>query len=327
MSYRRFVVLHVDPVTHRTIGASPWQPSLAKARRVFDLYVRTSKPGAAIVLLDHHGQAVDQTASVHWPANRNRAGNPARARARASMLEARDALRALREERRAKRPALRADDAAERRKRIQSAIERLAVQLAEIRAEFRRRRAELAAEQRAAIMETRARHKQNVAAIRAEIRDRDAQRWARLAELRRAVAEQRAILASLRSESAIKRGKRAAEPFQEAIDVAERAIESQRPDLLIAWRHFRGKRGALARLRDWYRAGKAKLRKGSPKSAAGETMGVSFIEYADENPDLLAYAYEQEQGALERGRPMDLDDDDAWRNLPVREDAVEGAPF
>lgn len=240
---------------------------------------------------------------------RNRAGNPARARVRAELLEARDALGTLRDERRAKRPALRADDAAERRKRIDAAIDRLRGQLSEIRATFRRRRAELAAEQRAALLDARARHRLNLAAIRTEIRDRDAQRWARLLELRRVVAEKRALLASMRSESAMRRGRRAAEPYQEALHIAESAVEYGRPDLLIAWRHFRKSRGASKRLREWYRAGKERLRKGAPRSAAGETIGVSFIEYADENPDVLAAAYEAEERAAERLAARESDSD------------------
>lgn len=255
---------------------------------------------------------------------RNRAGNPARARVRAELLEARDALRTLRDERRAKRPALRADDAAERRKRIDAAIERLRGQLSEIRAEFRRRRAELAAEQRAALLEARARHRVNLAAIRAEIRDRDAQRWARLLELRRVVAEKRALLAGMRSESAMRRGRRSAEPFAEALHVAERAVEFQRPELLPAWREFLRGRGSRTRLREWYRIGKAKLRKDAPRSAAGETIGVAFVEYADENPDLLQEAYNREQ---ERYARMAEPEPEDWENLPIRDEAIEGVPF
>lgn len=253
----------------------------------------------------------------------NRAGNPARARVRAELLEARDALRTLRDERKARRPSLRADDAAERRKRIDAAIERLSVELTGIRAEFRRRRAELAVEQRAAIVEARARHRANLAAIRTEIRGRDAQRWARLEELRRAVAEKRAILAGMRSESAIRRGRRSAEPFQEALHVAEQAIESARPDLVLAWREFTRSRGSRTRLRDWYRAGKERLRKGSPRSAAGETIGVAFVEYADENPDLIQAAYQRAEESYGE-RP----DEEDWRNLPISENQyVEGVPF
>jgi len=321
---RRFVVVHVDPVTHRTLGASPWL-SMVKARALFEQYLRTARPDAAIVLLDEHGQAVEQTSNLHWPANRNRAGNPARAKARADLLEARDALRALRERKRTQGPSLRERDRDERQASIRAAIDRQRELLAGIRAEFRRRRAQLAEEQRAAIVEARARHRLNLSQIRQTIRDRAAQRWAELAELRRAVAEKRAILAGMASETRRKAARRAAEPFQEALHVATNAIENQRPDLLVAWRHFRGSRGSLSRLRDWYRAGKARLRKGAPKSDAGETIGVSFIEYADENPDLLAYAYEREQSALERMRPDEGEDD--WRHMPIREEAMEGVPF
>lgn len=299
---RRFVVLHVDPVTHRTIGASPWLDSLVKARALFDLYVRTSRPGAAIVMLDGRGQPVQQTANLHWPSNRNRAGNPARTRARAELLEARDKLRELRERKRADRPSLRAVDRAEATQRIGAAIEKLRGTLQKIRAEFSRRRAELAAEQKAAIADARARHRLNLQAIRAEVRDRDAKRWAELAELRRAVAEKRSILASLASEKRIKAGRRAAEPFQEALAVAEYNVEGSRPDLLIAWKHFRKSRGGTKRLREWYKAGKARLRKGAARSAAGETIGESFVEYADENPDVLSSAYEAEERATERAQ-------------------------
>ena len=259
-------------------------------------------------------------------ANANRAGNPARARIRAELLEARDALRTLRDERRAKRPSLRADDAAERRKRIDAAIERLSAELAGIRAEFRRRRAEIAAEQRAAIVEARARHRANLAAIRTEIRGRDAQRWARLEELRRAVAEKRAILAGMRSESAMRRGRRSAEPFQEALHVAEQAIESARPDLVLAWREFVRSKGGRARMRDWYRAGKERLRKGSPRSAAGETIGVAFQEYADENPDIVQEAYSREEERYARMTQPEPEPED-WESLPIRDEAIEGVPF
>lgn len=259
---------------------------------------------------------------------RNRAGNPARARVRAELLEARDALRTLRDERRAKRPALRADDAAERRRRIDAAIERLRGQLSEIRAEFRRRRAELAAEQRAALLDARARHRVNLAAIRAEIRDRDAQRWARLLELRRVVAEKRALLASMRSESAVRRGRRSAEPLAEAIDYAGQNIAAERPDLVLAWREFLRGRASRSRLLGWYRAGKEKLRKGSPRSFAGETIGVAFIEYADENPDLVQDSYNREQERYARmTEPEPEIDPEDWESLPIRDEAIEGVPF